>query len=291
MTTAFVDGPDGGCTHLGERASAYLDGELDAAERTRAEAHLAGCDSCSGALAGERSVRDAVRSLGPVTVPDGFFEGLLAAGAADSGTGTVDLAERRRRRVRVGLAQLAATAAVWLVVLGGLSGTIGGADVAPDVPTYVQAHAAAASSLGASQGAAVPDIAAAADAQLPANLARQLILVRVHSDGNMLQGLYRRGTTVVSVFVQPGDLDEADLPADAERVRLGSDVGYEMVRPEVVVLVVARGAAVYTVVAPVSTPAGALPEELPTRPAPAPSVLDRFESAGRGLVDCFGLAG
>lgn len=291
MSTAFLDGPDGGGTHLGDLASAYLDGELDAGQVGRAEAHLVACPSCAGALAAERSVRDAVRALGPVAVPDGFFEGLLAAGGA--GAGPVDLAaQRRRRRVRVGLSQLAATAAVWLVVLGfGLSGTIGGADVAPQVPTYLQAHIAAASTLRASRGPAVPDVAAAADAELPATVARQLVLVRVRSEGDMLQALYRHGTTVVSVFVQPGDLDEADLPVDAERVRLGDVTGYRMVRPEVVVLVLERGAAVYTVVAPASTSTASLPEALPTRRTPAPSVLDRFESAGRGLVDCFGLAG
>lgn len=55
-------------THLGDAISAYLDGEMDAIERDRADTHLADCARCSEDLATIAAVRERVRTL-PVLEP------------------------------------------------------------------------------------------------------------------------------------------------------------------------------------------------------------------------------
>ena len=50
-------------SHLGERLSALVDGELDGAERDKATAHLAHCEQCRAEAAGLRDLKRQLRSL------------------------------------------------------------------------------------------------------------------------------------------------------------------------------------------------------------------------------------
>jgi anti-sigma factor RsiW len=50
-------------SHLGERLSALVDGELDGAERDRAYAHLAGCEQCRTEAAELRALKQKLRKL------------------------------------------------------------------------------------------------------------------------------------------------------------------------------------------------------------------------------------
>src|SRR5215469_15750602 len=50
-------------SHLGDRLSALVDGELDGAERDRAHAHLAGCERCRAEAAELRSLKKKLRGL------------------------------------------------------------------------------------------------------------------------------------------------------------------------------------------------------------------------------------
>lgn len=50
------------CSELERSLDAYLDGELDAADRAEAGAHLAGCPRCRGAFEARGRVREALRS-------------------------------------------------------------------------------------------------------------------------------------------------------------------------------------------------------------------------------------
>jgi len=63
--------------HERERLSAYLDGELDPADRAAIEAHLTGCAECRGVLAELAAVDVAARAL-PAEAPPGYFESLPA---------------------------------------------------------------------------------------------------------------------------------------------------------------------------------------------------------------------
>jgi anti-sigma factor RsiW len=51
-------------SHLGDRLSALVDGELAGAERDRAYAHLAGCEQCRAEAAGLRALKQKLRALG-----------------------------------------------------------------------------------------------------------------------------------------------------------------------------------------------------------------------------------
>jgi anti-sigma factor RsiW len=55
--------------HLGEAVSAYLDGELSALERRRAESHLAGCDVCRDELTDMMFVRARLRAMPMLELP------------------------------------------------------------------------------------------------------------------------------------------------------------------------------------------------------------------------------
>jgi anti-sigma factor RsiW len=50
-------------SHLGDRLSALVDGELDGAERDRAHAHLAGCEPCRAEAAELRALKQKLRGL------------------------------------------------------------------------------------------------------------------------------------------------------------------------------------------------------------------------------------
>jgi anti-sigma factor RsiW len=50
-------------SHLGDRLSALVDGELDGAERDRAYAHLAGCEQCRTEAAELRALKQKLRAL------------------------------------------------------------------------------------------------------------------------------------------------------------------------------------------------------------------------------------
>jgi anti-sigma factor RsiW len=50
-------------SHLGDRLSALVDGELDGAERDRAHAHLAGCERCRTEAAELRALKRKLREL------------------------------------------------------------------------------------------------------------------------------------------------------------------------------------------------------------------------------------
>jgi anti-sigma factor RsiW len=52
-------------SHLGDRLSALVDGELDGAERDRAHAHLAGCPQCRAEAAELRALKQKLGSLKP----------------------------------------------------------------------------------------------------------------------------------------------------------------------------------------------------------------------------------
>jgi anti-sigma factor RsiW len=64
-------------THVEDSLSAYLDGELAAAERQAVEAHLRGCDECARLLADFAAVDALCREL-PLEAPAGYFEALPA---------------------------------------------------------------------------------------------------------------------------------------------------------------------------------------------------------------------
>jgi anti-sigma factor RsiW len=65
-------------SHLGDRLSALADGELSAAERDRAHAHLAGCEACRAEANQLRALKKRMRGLGEVPPDDALTQRLIA---------------------------------------------------------------------------------------------------------------------------------------------------------------------------------------------------------------------
>lgn len=59
-------------THPSELISAYLDGELNGAERLQLQDHLSGCGKCARELEETQRVRSLVRSLPVIELPIGL---------------------------------------------------------------------------------------------------------------------------------------------------------------------------------------------------------------------------
>jgi len=67
------------CDRIRERLLDLIDGELEAGERRRIEAHLAECSSCAQEAHALRETLARVQRLPEPAVPDGLLEGLAAA--------------------------------------------------------------------------------------------------------------------------------------------------------------------------------------------------------------------
>ncbi len=112
--------------HLGDLIGAYLDGELEAAERARADEHLTGCGACRAEMADVALARSAVRGLPMLEPPAGLLPSPVA---------------RRHRFFRPAWAWTAtATAAVALVA--GLIIAPGQEATAFDIGNLVDQHVA-----------------------------------------------------------------------------------------------------------------------------------------------------
>jgi anti-sigma factor RsiW len=83
-------------SHLGDRLSALIDGELDGAERDRAHAHLAGCERCRTEAAELRALKQKLRTLRTGAPAEAAITGRLIAMAGPGGPPP-------RRRLRVSL--------------------------------------------------------------------------------------------------------------------------------------------------------------------------------------------
>jgi anti-sigma factor RsiW len=65
-------------SHLGDRLSALVDGELSATDRDRAHAHLAGCEACRAEANQLRALKKRMRGLGEVPPDDALTQRLIA---------------------------------------------------------------------------------------------------------------------------------------------------------------------------------------------------------------------
>ncbi len=121
-----------------DRLSEYLDGELEAAERTRLEAHLASCEECAATL--EQLGRVVARAQAAEDRPpvNDLWPGIAERiGAASNDVVVMDIEAGRRRdrgrlrdfRVSLSVPQLAAAGIALMIASGGagllLSGNAG----------------------------------------------------------------------------------------------------------------------------------------------------------------------
>jgi anti-sigma factor RsiW len=67
-------------THLGDRVSAYVDGQLPISHTERVTAHLATCSECREAVERERSIKTALTGMDEPAPEAGFMIALMALG-------------------------------------------------------------------------------------------------------------------------------------------------------------------------------------------------------------------
>jgi len=138
--------------------SGYLDGELDAAERTDVEARLAASPAWRAELDEVRAARDAVRSLAMRDVPQGFMDRVTAAVAStpdvpvDAATmqpiaQPIALAPRRERTRRRAVGWMVGAAAAVVIALA-MFVLPGRGQVRPNVTAVATQHAASDSDVG-----------------------------------------------------------------------------------------------------------------------------------------------
>ncbi len=71
-------------SHLGRRLSAWIDGELDEAERDRVLVHLARCEPCRGEAAALRTLKRRMSALGEAAADSAFTRRLIGLAASGS---------------------------------------------------------------------------------------------------------------------------------------------------------------------------------------------------------------
>lgn len=281
-----MTGPDG---HLDDVLSAYLDDEVTATERVAVEAHLSACAECRSDLEAEREVRALLRDLAPVDPPLGFYERILRDGPASSEKPV------RKRRIRFGLANIAATAAAWMLILGLANLNHGGGSVDPSTAGYVSAHASILPGLGgrsAPSDSSQAEAKAKADYDVPDRLAGTYQLTEVIDDGGTPHLVYSDGQRTVSMFLRVGRLDTDALPSDTHTVEVNGAQAWEvptssgpvvfMQRPGVVVIIV--GSPPDQAASDVAGTDGLHADQ-------SESLLDHLTDAGQGLLQTFGLHG
>lgn len=107
--------------HLGERLSAYVDGALDGGALAAAEAHLAACAECRGAVQDLRRVVTLAHALDDRPPERDLWPGIAERIAPARGAEGIPLA--RRRRFAFSVPQLAAAGIALSVFSAGLAGT------------------------------------------------------------------------------------------------------------------------------------------------------------------------
>jgi anti-sigma factor RsiW len=131
--------------------SAYLDGELDAAERAAVEARLEESGEWRAELAEVRSARDALRGLPTRDAPAGFWDAVHARVAAEETDADADDAvvpiTAARSHARRRWAWIAASAAAVAVVVAVVVVPHRN-EVSPNVATVVAQHGAQGSDTG-----------------------------------------------------------------------------------------------------------------------------------------------
>ena len=107
--------------HPGAALSAYLDDDLEAAQRAAVETHLRGCDECRAVVDDLRRLRDQAAAWPADATPSSDLWAGIAARLEPRPVATgARLLRWRQRRWSMGIAELAAAAALVAAVTAGL---------------------------------------------------------------------------------------------------------------------------------------------------------------------------
>jgi anti-sigma factor RsiW len=173
-------------SHLGQRISALIDGELTDAERDRVLTHLAGCDECRQEAVALRALKRRMHTLGEAMVDAALTGRLMAMAAPGEGSGWPGRAPWRSRTAFPATKLL--TAGLLASAMTGLGATaffVGGEPqtpgpkVTPAVDTFLVQHAVVTGDMPVAPAAAA---ASPAPAQ-PARASRAAHIAPSHQGG------------------------------------------------------------------------------------------------------------
>ncbi len=136
-------------SHLGDRLSALVDGELDGAERDRAHAHLASCELCRAEAAELRALKRQLRTLGTGAPAEAAMTSRLIALTGPGGPmpsrsrpQTVrPRSAQRRRYLMLGTVSLVVGLSTVAFTAGGGGDAAPGPKITPPVEMYSVEHA------------------------------------------------------------------------------------------------------------------------------------------------------
>ncbi len=256
---------------LHDELSAYLDGELDDAERAELDTRLAGDPALAAELSSVAAVRSALRGLPEVDPPPGALEEVVAAVRA-----TETLSRPRRRARRLVGAGAMATVVAFAVAMIAVEPAV--ADATPDVDLALDMHEA------------IEERAGSADAGATG---AELSSVHLVGRGELIHRAARpEGGTLVSMFSQPGSVEWSRMP-DGDKVEVGGQDAWTTVRDDDHVLVIERDGIVVTLVsaAPLADGGSELLELVDERaPEPdEPGLWDRARAVADGLGELVGI--
>ncbi len=116
-------------SHLGARASAYVDGALDDSERTFAQEHLVDCEECAAQVRRQRHLKQRMNCLEMAAPPASLVAALADRTCVEEHVERVD----HRRRVLVHAAVTVGSLCASLTVVGLVAG--GSAPTPPGSPS------------------------------------------------------------------------------------------------------------------------------------------------------------
>ena len=133
-------------SHLGDRLSALVDGELDGAERDRAHAHLASCEPCRAEAAELRALKQTLHTLGSDAPAEAAMTSRLVAltgpgGPMPSRHGRLRAVSGRRRTLMLSTVTLVVGLSTVAFTVGGGSDAVPGPRITPPVEMYSVEHA------------------------------------------------------------------------------------------------------------------------------------------------------
>ena len=313
--------------HAGDLISALLDGELDAEESSRVEAHLDACPACAferdEVQAGRAMVRglpvadlrgarlEPVPCLHPGDAISAWIDGELdereaadvavhvaACSGCSAERGEVKAARRLVRALpaldpppgTLGVPSRQAEARWRPALLGTVAaaiGVLGLVVVSEPVVADQPAMATLVSSHGRAAEPGGSPSALGSVARVPTSLAPTYRLASVHHKGNVVQATYQGGTHNLSLFARLRDTHLAGAPGPGAPVLVGEAAGRSWSMSGAQVVVWSTGGAAYAVVTDGSD-ADALVAARSVPPAGSTGVAATARRRCRGIVELTG---
>jgi anti-sigma factor RsiW len=145
-------------SHLGQRLSALIDGELSHAQRERALAHLARCEPCRCEAAALRVLKQRMHALGEATANTALTDRLVALGARGQVPGSIGLPRRRWpvRSLAVAVLAMAGLSVPAAAFMAGGGQAEPGPGVTPAIEEFMTQHELTTRDVPASTASASP---------------------------------------------------------------------------------------------------------------------------------------